>query len=132
MNKSKICGSFIALAFMASALVNTVSATTVTGTAFGDFSYDLSVSGYPGTRTADVRVEAYTSITKPSSSSTVYLTLDIRDNSTGALYQTYTDSDSVRASKTFGYNTGLRDLGIFGCHEARGTTSVVRYTSCKV
>lgn len=132
MKKLKICGLFIALAFMVGAFANTATATTVSTTEFGTFSYDLTKTYETGTRSGFVIVDAYTSISIPKSTSTVYVTMEIRDNSTGQLYQTYSDSDSTYASKSFNYDTGLRDLGVFACHEARGTSSVVRYTSCVV
>lgn len=132
MKKSKTLGIVVALLFMVSVLAGTVSAATVSTTEFGTFSYDLTKTFESGTRSGFVIVNAYTGISVPKSTSTVYVTMDIRDNSTGALYQTLTDSNATYASKTFNYDTGLRDLGVFACHEARGTTSVVRYTSCVV
>lgn len=109
-------------ALMISASIPTMAA-SVSTSEFGTFTYNLTKSGNS--------VTASTSITKCTSSTKLITTLEVQNNATGAkiVSGTATKTGVKSASVVKAVNNTSIKLAAFGCHEARGNSSVAKYTS---
>lgn len=105
------------------------NATEVSTTEFGTLTYDLYLdeSQLPSRGFSTVR--AYTAISNPGTGKIVMTTMDVRNNSTGVLIATRTDSDTSSSSVHYD-NENRVYLAAFTCHEARGNSSIARYMAC--
>lgn len=136
MKKAKI-GTLIISALLSVSMFSIgtyAAASRVETSEFGTFSWELKKASQPGTRTYCVWAEATTSITKnySSTSTKVIATVEVQDNLTGRTLDYRTNTNSTGPSVTVKSISNLNDtrkMAVFGCHEARGKSSIVRYTS---
>lgn len=138
MKKAKIGALLIStLMFVSMFNINANAASSVETSEFGTFSWNLEREYQPGVRTYYVWAEATTSITKnySSTSTKVIASIEVQDNETGRTLDYRTKSNSTGPSvilESYANTSRYREMAVFGCHEARGQGSIVRYTSTKI
>jgi len=125
----KIVMIITAMIIMASAFTITANATEVSTTEFGTLTYDLYLDESQLSSRGFSTVRAYTTISNPGTGKIVMTTMDVRNNSTGALITTRTNSGSS-SSYVYYDNENRVYLAAFTCHEARGNSSIARYMAC--
>lgn len=118
MKKSRIKSLVLSAALILGSLSTVANAATVYTTEFGTFSYGI-------TKNSSNQVQAYTTITKTGK--TVRTTIEVQDNATGARVFTNTATGSTSAYTLRWTNISNRMLACFSSHEARGTSSYVKY-----
>lgn len=135
MKKTKIIVLLISVILSVSMFnISTNAASSVETREFGTFSWELKSASQPGVRTYCVWAEATTSISKnySSTSTKVIASVEVQDNKTGRTldYRTGTNNTgpSVKVKSISNIND-TRKMAVFACHEARGQSSIVRYTS---
>lgn len=95
---------------------------TVSTTEFGTFSYYINASGNG--------IGASTTISKPSSSTYLRTYEEMQNNATGALIDSDEDSGyGISKAYTLLWKPDGVKVAGFATHEARGKTSIARYTS---
>lgn len=70
-----------------------------------------------------------------STSTKVIASIEVQDNETGRTLDYRTKSNSTGPSvilESYANTSRYREMAVFGCHEARGQGSIVRYTSTKI
>lgn len=127
MKKIKKAAIIIAAMIMLSSFtVITNASTSVSTTEFGTLTYDLFIDDSQLPSRGFSTVRAYTTISSPGSGKIVMTTMDVRNNSTGVLIKTISDSDPS-SSYVYYDNENRITLAAFTCHEARGNSSIARY-----
>jgi hypothetical protein len=126
MKKFKKLAIVLATIIMLSAFTITANAKTVETEEFGTLEYVLFIDESRLPSRGFSTVLAHTTISNPGSGKIVMTTMDVRNNSTGVLVATRTDSDPLVSYVSYD-NEDRITLAAFTCHEARGNSSIARY-----
>ena len=123
MKKLKVLASISAFVMLNTfGLASYAAPVTVPTSEFGNFTYYINASGNG--------IGASTTITKPSSNKLLRTYEEMRDYANGTLIARDEDSGYGKSKAyTLLWKTSNRKVTAYATHEARGTGSIVRYTS---